>query len=419
MKERLPLSFKLAAKRTFFRLSRPFTKIFPGSRFTQRINASAQAHGLSSSASPTNDKSLPEILVFDQVIPMPDRDAGSARMMFILRALAEWSHPVFIPLAKRLLPEYEKQLWNCGIETASILNYKHLLIQRNFKAVILSRPDVADLLLKSIRRIKPELKIVFDPVDVHHVRFQREADLTGSASAAQKAETFRRIETQVTRAADLIWCVSLADQEIVEQLAPNVPTTVIPTIHELHDRGLPFAARHHLLFVGNFSHRPNVDAIHFMVREVLPLIRRALSEIELHAAGLNAPPEFDNYSSAGLKVLGFVPDLGAAMSTARVFVAPIRFGAGINGKIGEALGYGLPVVTTTLGAKGWGLTNNEQILVADSPADFADAVVRLYNDKALWQKLSDAGYRHIKEHNTPEVICRISNDSIKSLIGVK
>src|SRR5690349_16423521 len=100
MKERLPLSLKLAVKRSFFRLSRPFRKVFPGTRLSKRIQKSAQLHGLSSSCGPTNNRSLPEILVFDQLIPMPDRDAGSARMMFILRALAEWSHPVFIPLAQ-------------------------------------------------------------------------------------------------------------------------------------------------------------------------------------------------------------------------------------------------------------------------------------------------------------------------------
>ena len=72
--------------------------------------------------------------------------------------------------------------------------------------------------------------------------------------------------------------------------------------------------------------------------------------------------------------------------------------------------------TTTIGAEGWGFTNGEQVLIADSPADFADAVVRLYNDNALWQKLSDGGYRHIAEHNTPEVIGKIINDSVKRLI---
>src|ERR1044071_7929851 len=135
MKERLPLSLKLTAKRLLFQLSRTYIKVFPRSRFTQRIKNSAKVHGLGLAGGPRNEKSLPEILIFDQLIPMPDRDAGSARMMFILRALAQWSHPVFIPVGKHLWPDYEKELWKYGVETGSILNYKKLLKERRFSAV--------------------------------------------------------------------------------------------------------------------------------------------------------------------------------------------------------------------------------------------------------------------------------------------
>jgi glycosyltransferase involved in cell wall biosynthesis len=103
------------------------------------------------------------------------------------------------------------------------------------------------------------------------------------------------------------------------------------------------------------------------------------------------------------------------MSGCRVFVAPIRFGSGVNGKVGEALAYGLPVVTTTVGAEGWGFNDGEQVLIADAPADFAEAVVRLYGDASLWQRLSDGGYRHIAENNTPEVIARVINDSLRGV----
>ena len=416
MKEKLPLSFKLATKRLFFRLSGFYTKTFPRSKLAERIAQSAYEHGLGLNGSPKNDKTLPEIAVFDQLIPTPDRDAGSARMSFILQALAQWSRPVFIPLGKRLWPKYEEQLWTAGIETGTILRYRQLLKKRNFKAVVLSRPAVADALLKPIRGIAPGLKIVYDMLDVHHLRAEREAALTRSADAAHEAEKLRLIETRATRGADLIWCGSTADQEIVARLAPGVPSVVVPTVHELHEHGEAFPKRHHLLFVGAFGHRPNVDAIHFLGQEVLPLVRQALPDVELHLVGLNAPAEFTNYSSVGVKVLGFVPDLNEVMSRTRVFVAPIRFGSGVNGKIGESLAYGLPVVTTTIGAEGWGFTNGEQVLIADSPAEFADAVVRLYNDPALWQKLSDGGYRHIEEHNTPEVIGKIVNDSVKQMI---
>ena len=185
MKEKLPLSFKLTAKRLFFRLSGFYTKAFPRSKFAEQIAQSAYEHGLSLNGSPKNDKTLPEIAVFDQLIPTPDRDAGSARMSFILQALAQWSRPVFIPLGKRLWPKYEEQLWNEGIETGSILRYRQYSTTK-FKAVVLSRPAVADALLKPIRGIAPGLKIVYDMLDVHHLRAEREAALTRSATPPTK-----------------------------------------------------------------------------------------------------------------------------------------------------------------------------------------------------------------------------------------
>jgi glycosyltransferase involved in cell wall biosynthesis len=156
-----------------------------------------------------------------------------------------------------------------------------------------------------------------------------------------------------------------------------------------------------------------VDAVHFLAREVLPLIRQSLAGVELLVVGDNAPPEFAGYAPAGVRLLGYVPDLDPLMAGCRVFVAPIRFGSGVNGKVGESLSYGLPVVTTTVGAEGWGFTSGGQVLIADAPGDFAAAVMRLYGDAALWQRLSDGGYRHIAENNTPEVVGRVINDSLR------
>src|SRR5205814_4085882 len=141
------------------------------------------------------------------------------------------------------------------------------------------------------------------------------------------------------RASDCIWCNSSADKEVMERESPGVPSFVITTIHEAHERGLPFREREHLLFVGNFRHRPNTDAVSFFVSEVLPLVRRELPCAELLLVGDYAPPEFAAYASEGVRVLGYVPEIGPVFARARVFVAPIRFGAGVKGKIGEALAY--------------------------------------------------------------------------------
>jgi glycosyltransferase involved in cell wall biosynthesis len=371
---------------------------------------------------PSGNKSVtaenqPSILVFDERIPSPDRDAGSARMFLILKSLTQENSVVFLPFNRPQEFRYEKALWEIGIQTADIIDYRRLLKQRKFRAVVLSRPAIADAMLRRIRKADPDVKIIYDMLDVHHLRATREAALTGDSRAVREAESLRRLETRVGRAADLLWCGSAPDQELMARIAPAVPSIVVPTIHRLHERGLSFAERKQLLFVGAFGHRPNEDAIHFFGREVMPLVRKSLPGIELLVVGSSAPTEFAEYAVSGVRVLGFVPDLDPIISSCRVFIAPIRFGSGVNGKIGESLSYGLPVVTTTIGAEGWNFTNGKQVLIADTPADFAAAVIRLYEDPDLWGKLSDEGYRHIAENFTPEVIGRDINESVRRLIA--
>ena len=337
----------------------------------------------------------------------------------ILNALVKENSVVFLPFNRPQGIEYERALWDIGIETADVIDYRRLLKHRRFAVAILSRPAIAEAMLRRVRRADPNLKIIYDMLDVHHLRAAREAALTGEPRAIRESESLRRLETRLGRSADLIWCGSSPDQQLMARIAPGVPSVVVPTIHPLHERGLRFAERKQLLFVGSFGHRPNVDSVHFLGREVMPLIRKSLPEIELLVVGGNAPPEFAAYASSGVRVLGFVPDLDPIMGGCRVFVAPIRFGSGVNGKIGEAISYGLPVVATTIGAEGWNFTDGEQVLIADTPADFAAAVVRLYEDSNLWEKLADAGYRHVAENFTPEVLGEVINESVRNLVGTK
>ncbi|HSS21915.1 MAG TPA: glycosyltransferase [Pyrinomonadaceae bacterium] len=357
------------------------------------------------------------IVVFDERIPSPDRDAGSARMSIILQTLAQENDVVFLPFNRPHGIEYEKALWEIGIETGDIVDYRKFFERRNFAVAILSRPAIAEAMLKRVRRADRKTKVIYDMLDVHHLRATRAAALTGDPRDLREAEKLRGLETRLGRAADLIWCGSSPDQELMANIASGVPSVVVPTIHNLHERGQSFQERKDLLFVGAFGHRPNVDAVHFMGREVMPLIRKSLPGVELLVAGSSAPSDFAAYASNGVRVLGFVPDLDPIVSGSRVFVAPIRFGSGVNGKIGEALSYGLPVVTTTIGAEGWNFTDGKQVLIANSPTDFAAAVVRLYQTPDLWKELSDAGYCHIAENFTPEVLGDVIKGSVRTLVN--
>jgi glycosyltransferase involved in cell wall biosynthesis len=137
--------------------------------------------------------------------------------------------------------------------------------------------------------------------------------------------------------------------------------------------------------------------------------------VRLTIVGDNSSPEISAYASDSVRVTGYVPDVDPFFERARVFVAPIRFGAGVKGKIGESLAYGLPVVTTPVGAEGMGLVDGTSAMIASDARAFADAVVRLYRDGELWQKLSDNGYAHVREHFSPEVVERVINEPLMRL----
>jgi glycosyltransferase involved in cell wall biosynthesis len=116
-----------------------------------------------------------------------------------------------------------------------------------------------------------------------------------------------------------------------------------------------------------------------------------------------------------VRVRGYVPDVEPYLRNARVFIAPLRFGAGIKGKIGEAMAHGVPVVTTSVGAEGFGLTHELDVLIGDDPASFASAIQQLYLQKDLWQRVAENGRVRIKQHFTPQVVAETINNSIRDL----
>lgn len=354
-----------------------------------------------------------EIIVFDDRVPTPDRDAGSARIVNILKALARIAKPVFVPL--KPLPESVQFLWSEGIETANIVDYVRLIKTRRFRVAILSRPEVANELLRSIRRIDSKIKIVFDMVDAHFIRLGREHEITGDNKLAIEARRSRDRELALARASDQVWCASEADKKAVSTAVPEERLVVVPTIHALQDRGKPREEREGLLFIGHLGHRPNSDAVNYFMREVYPLINQQLPTVLFYIVGSSVSAEIEAYNSTTVRVMGYVPDINPLLKSVRVFVAPLRFGAGVNGKIGEALSYGLPVVTTSIGAEGVGLTSGENAMIADDPQEFANSVLRVYRDIELWRRLSESGYRHIENHFTPLIVGQKIEDGLKAL----
>lgn len=393
LQDRLSLSSKIFLKRMLATVVRPFSRV--------------------AARRPSTNNSGPEIIVFDDRVPMPDRDAGSARMVNILKALTRIGRPVFV--AMKRLPEYERLLWENGIETADVADYVRLIKKRNFRVAVLSRPEVAEALIPSLRRANRQIKVVFDMVDASFVRLSREYKFTGKQEHLDEARQLEALELALAQASDQVWCASPADKKAIAKRVSEERIAVIPTIHALKDRGKSWSERDSLLFIGHLSHRPNSDAIHYFMREIYPRIQERCPSLIFNIIGSNPSTEIKAYHSEQVRVMGYVPDIDPLFHSARVFVAPLRFGAGVNGKIGEALSYGLPAVTTSIGAEGLGLVHGRDAMIADNPLEFAEHVLELYHNKYLWEGLSDCGYQHIENYFTPQVIGERIETSLRSL----
>jgi glycosyltransferase involved in cell wall biosynthesis len=172
-----------------------------------------------------------------------------------------------------------------------------------------------------------------------------------------------------------------------------------------------YSDRQHFISIGNFRHEPNWDAVLFLKQHIWPMIRKQLPKAELHIYGAYPPPKATQLHNPkqGFLVKGWAEDAKQVMQQARVCLAPLRFGAGIKGKLAEAMFCGTPNVTTNLGIEGmtmgleWpGLTTDLNVFdsVEDSAkyiaADFAKNAVRLYQEESLWQHKQQQGYQLIK-----------------------
>jgi len=347
----------------------------------------------------------PQILIIDELTPRPDRDSGSLRLVNLMRLLLdEGAHVVFLPTRLESDGAYTAALQGLGVECwhspqASGLSAWLREQGPRFDAVMVSRHYVAAELLPLLRKYAPQAKLLFDTVDLHYLRERREAELSNDASALRAALRTRELELALITKADATLVVSESERMLLAIDAPQAKVRVLSNVHELGAAGLLWSQRKDLLFVGGFRHPPNADAVQWFVREVFPHIRTAQPDIQFHCIGGDVPTDIRSLASLdGVRIHGHVPDLQPWLDGCRVSVAPLRYGAGVKGKVNQAMAHGLPVVATTPAVEGMHLRDGQDALVADDADGFAAAVLRLYNDEALWNRIAVNGRDNVARH---------------------
>lgn len=360
-------------------------------------------------------RSTPTILIVDHYIPQPDRDAGSRTMwQFILMFLRRGYSVKFWPADLRRDPVYTLPLQQRGVEVMYGAEYENdfggWMRQHGAELthVLLSRPDVAVNAISAVRA-HSRARLLYYGHDIHHLRLQEQCDLyPDDKTLRSERERLKRLEHKIWTRVDAIYYPSASETEHVRQwLAKRVPRVRCHTVPAYawergpDDPAGNLAERRDLLFVAGFAHQPNVDAAAWFVSEVLPLVRQQQPRIRLALVGSNPSPAIQALQGNGIEVSGFVTDetLAQKYALARVVVAPLRYGAGVKGKVIEAMHFGVPCVTTTTGAQGLAGTADFLAAVDDAPG-FARHVLRLIDDDAEWRRVSAAAQAFVQANYT-------------------
>ena len=350
------------------------------------------------------------VLIIADAFPMPDRNAADFRLFELLGMIAE-KHRVFF-----LCLGVERQMKAIGAERAarhrdgllsrgiSIVDggIGKALASRQYAAVVFEWHFAAKTLIDEVRIAQPRARVIVDSVDVVFNRLEAKARVTNAPEDHAKAVATKTEELDVYDRSDVVITVTDADAAILRTENPGIATFTIPTIHPLQNP-VRIAEKHdkQLIFIGSFA-RPggetNADAMIYFCAEILPLIVALEPDVKLRIIGSSPTPEIAALASDRVEALGFVPETKPFLETSVISIAPLRFGGGMKGKIGEAMSCALPVVTTSTGIEGFGLEPGVHALVGDNPQDFADAVIRLLRDRKYLERVRMAGYGFIRDH---------------------
>jgi glycosyltransferase involved in cell wall biosynthesis len=344
------------------------------------------------------------IHIFDACTPTPDQDAGSLRMLNVIKILRELDYNVvFMPENLSFLEKYTSDLQQMSVEciyVPSITNPVAYLKDKGkyFNHVILSRHYVAEPVMSFIREYCPNAQIIFDTVDLHYLREERMAEVANDNKLLQSAGITKKKELAIMNQSDTTLVVSPYEVEVLSAELPEANIQVLSTIHSIYGCRQPYKKRKDIMFIGSYQHTPNVDAVQWFIQSVFPLIEKQLPELVFHVIGSKAPKHIKQLARENIVFHGFVEDIEPFMDDIRIAVAPLRYGAGVKGKINSSMSYGQPVVGTPIAVEGMHTQEELDILTGESAEQFANQVIRLYQDESLWNTISQGGLANVESY---------------------
>ena len=368
------------------------------------------------------------ILVAEEYMPKFDQDSGSNRFTEIIKILVNNNHKIYLLIKNEFSADdtdYIKKFQDLGVEVIReyltperkiIRKAKQLQqIKNSVDYIWIFRPEGYEYYNEFIKPIGFRAKIIYDMVDLHYLRFSREKAYFFKNKATLKREKeVCELERKAFLRADAIVAISDHEKEIlaIEKISTE-KIFIVSNIHSLKKnlRQKSFHDREGLIFIGSFLHKPNVDSVLYLHDEIMPLVWKQNPDIKVYIVGGNAPEEITTLDSERFRILGYQKEIDNLFTSAKAMVAPLRYGAGVKGKIGQALEYQLPVISTKIGVEGMKLTPNIHALVAEisDPEAFANYILDIYSNEKKWIELYEGSKDGLQYFSTENQEKNIKN----------
>ncbi|MBL8882208.1 MAG: glycosyltransferase [Hyphomicrobium sp.] len=368
-------------------------------------------------------------LIVDAVTPTPDQDSGSVDMVNLIRILTSLGWRVhFVPQTNYAhFGRYTDELQELGVECVYFPPYRTLehYLEENgdfFDTVFVCREPIARTVMPVIAEKLPNAKRVFYTVDLHYLRSERQAELTKDSRIAGDAQKTKDSELALMRQSDLTILLSEVEKDIIAAELPEARTAIVPLIRDVPGRRSGFQTRSNVVFIGSFNHPPNVDAVEWLVKEIWPLVRNHKVNARLRICGSNMPDAVRRLCAQDpdIEAVGFVADLGEVFDHCRLSVAPLRFGAGLKGKLATSFGYGVPCIATRVAIEGMSADGLEPCrLQGETAEELADLIAHYYRSEQDWERASRASLAYVEQQFSFNVVRETVSKIMKDLHATK
>ena len=375
----------------------------------QALNATRRRRGMKTVSAPQRERAL----VIDSLRPDAKRDAGSQAILSHMAALEGLGYDVcFIAADQMTLTTRLETLPTVTVQGAPVFASVEDALSRqkdSFDVVYLHREDVATRYMALVRRNQSKARVLYSVADLHFLRLARQAAIQGRPELMAKANQVRIAEYRAALQADAVLTHSQTEAAQLRKDLPQanvhiVPWAVSQTTSEATNRT-------GVLFVGNYAHAPNGDAARWLVQDIMPAVWAMDPTITCTLVGAGMPDSIHALASDRVRVLGHVQDLGNVLGQARLSVAPLRFGAGIKGKVLESLSAGVPCIMTPVAAEGLTLPKNLQPLVQATAEDLARQIFALHTDEDL-SDVTNAGRAYTQTMFSEEAVMAALNSAL-------